>query len=82
MVDADSTDDEYRACKLAGLWTLGWAAIILEERGVHLRPVTLRKYCERGRIGVKLAGAWLLSSADLDFVVSMPLEDRRPGRRK
>jgi len=71
---------EHAASKATGLWTLAWAVILLEEKGLKIKAVTLRKYCEQGRIGRKLAGSWLVTEEELGRIAAEPTESRRAGR--
>lgn len=79
-MDERTTATEYRACKSTGLWTLSWAVTLLEEKGLKIKAVTLRKYAEQGRLGRKLAGSWLVTMPELDALAALPAETRRPGR--
>jgi hypothetical protein len=79
-MDDNGTRAELEASQDSGLWSLAWAALRLEKMGLRIRPVTLRKYCSQGRIGRKIAGAWLVTDAELQTLAAMPPATRRAGR--
>lgn len=71
---------ELSACNATGYWPLSWGVTILEEKGLKIKAVTLRKYCERGKIGRKLGGSWLVTEEELERIAATPTESRRAGR--
>ena len=79
-MEDERTARELAACKAIGLWPIAWGVILLEERGLKIVAQTLRKYCEQGKIGRKLGGAWLVTEAELDRIAALPPETRRAGR--
>ena len=57
--------------------------LTLEQAAVDLpvTAVTLRKYCLRGQIGLKLGDRWFLTPADIAKVRATPKAARKAGRR-
>jgi hypothetical protein len=58
--------------------------LTLEQAAVDLpvTAVTLRKYCLRGQIGLKLGDRWFLTAADVAKVRETPKAARKAGRRR
>ena len=58
--------------------------LTLEQAAVDLpvTAVTLRKYCLRGQIGLKLGDRWFLTPADIAKVRETPKAARKAGRRR
>ena len=55
--------------------------LTLEQAAVDLpvTAVTLRKYCLRGQIGLKLGDRWFLTPADIAKVRATPKAARKAG---
>lgn len=74
-------DAEGAAQRKFGLYTLSWVADVYLEKA-KIKAVTLRKYCDQGRFGVKIGKTWLLTMAEIKAIDKLPPETRRPGRPK